>query len=183
MSWKSTKEAIRVAALTGAGMRASSKAADWNTRPTPFGNKVITLNVLPGDGQDGPDRVVEVWNDANQSFDVSVSAVVVFTASFRCEDIKGDSLELCELVRSHFALPSTRSELKALGVTVVGIPSKAMPVMGYSIDQRDVSAYTFELQFRHELHRADPTPIAPIEHVRISGTADGKPVDISIDSA
>lgn len=147
----------------------------WDKREVPFSGKIVTLSVL-AQSQECPDRVVKTMNVSTGNFDVQISALVLFTVNVKCEHINGDSLELCELARSAFMLPSVRETLRAAGVVVVGPADSPIPVMGISIDSRDVSAYSFDAYFRHELHRDDPTSLSTIEHVGWGGKVAGNPI-------
>lgn len=182
MSWQTTKDAIQVAITQAVNLPAGSKQVFWESRP-PFGSVAITLYVL-AQQQEGPDRVVRTMNGSTGNFDVEVSALVLFTVNVRCEHINGDSLVLCELARSGLVLPSIRAALSAAGVVVVGPADSPIPVFGVSIDQRDVSAYSFDAYFRHEVHRSDPVALSTIEHVKFRGTANGNAVaETTIDRA
>ena len=173
MSWATTKDAIRKAVIASLEFPPESKAVLWNTRATPFAGKLVTLNVL-AQAQETPARVVKTLT--GNKFDVSTSALVVFTVNVRCEHVNGDALELCELVRSGLELPSIRAALTRAGVAVVGNAASPIPVMGLTgSDQRDVSAYSFDAYFRHEVSRKDPVQLSTIERVEITGTANGAP--------
>ncbi len=175
MSWQTSKEAIRAAITRGVQFPVGSKAVLFDKSAVPFAGKMITLAVI-GQAQEGPDRVVKTMNPDTGFFDVSVSALVFFTVSIRCEHPTGDALELCELARSSLAFPSTRDTLTAAGVVLVGYSSSPVPILGLKADERDVSAYSFDAFFRHELHRSDPVAITTIERVEASGTVAGNPV-------
>ena len=175
MSWQTTQDAIRAAVIASLELPSQqAKAVTWDGDAQAFGGKRVVLNVL-AQNQEGPDRIVKTQN-ASGNFDVSVSALVVFTVTVRCEYVNGNALELCELARSGLALPSIKAALKKAGVVVVGYPTSPIPISGIRADERDVSAHAFDCFFRHEVNRKDPTAISTIEHVEVSGTANGAPL-------
>lgn len=175
-AWQQKKEALREIVAKLADLH--PKAVVWNNAPDPAANKLIRLEVIQAK-QELDDRRVKVLNDAG-NYDVEVSTLIAFTVSVRCEDLKGDAFELAELVRSGLAWESTEAKLDAQDLAFVDIPGPTTfaPV---AIDERMQTAAVFDVLFRAEFHRKDPTQQSTIEHVHIVGELDkGEPPPVTM---
>jgi hypothetical protein len=181
MTWTTAKETLRATVATISGVH--TKAVVWVGKPDPASSRLVQLDVVKA-VQEMPDRKVKTLNAAG-TYDVETSSVIAFTVSVHCEDVKGEALELVELVRSGFGWDSTAEALAEAGVTLVAEPGQAIPVP-VKIDERASTAWLFEVEFRAEFHRADPKSVGVIEHTHIEGElkkgdADVDPVDVTID--
>ncbi len=181
MSWANVKALLRTTVATVAGVH--PKAVSWKDKPDASANKLIKLDVVKA-AQEHKDRKVRTYNETTGNYDLEFSTLIGFTLSVHCEDIKGEPLDLSELVRSGFAWDSTLATLEAGGVTIVSEPGQALPVP-VMIDERSTEAWLFEIELRAEFHRADPVDQSTIEHVDIDGelkqgNADPAPVTVTV---
>lgn len=171
MTWTSVRAAIKAAAATASGLH--PKQIAWAKRPQGATNRTIVLQVV-STPPDHPARVLRVLNGAGTSFDVSVSKTVTFVCNVRAEvltpDATGDSFDLAENFRLGLELPSVRETLTAAGVVLVGIPMSVTPLGQVTIDDREVDATLFDVSFRAEFFRADPTSQGWISRVEGEGT-------------
>ncbi len=175
--WQEKKEALREIIAKLADVH--KKAVVFRGKPDPAASKLIQLEVIQA-RQELEDRRVKTYNETAGRYDVEVSTLIVFTVSVRCEDVKGDSHDLAELVRSGFGWESTDAALERQGLAVVDVPGPitSAPVV---IDERSQDSAVFDVIFRAEFHRADPVPQSTIEHVQITGELDkGEPPPVTM---
>jgi hypothetical protein len=180
VSWTQAKADLRAKVASLAGLHL--KAVSWNDQPDASANKIVKLDVIAAK-QELPDRRVKTMNETTGDYDVEVSTLMGFTVSIRCEDIKGECLEIAEAIRSGLGWKSTADDLHTKGIAVVDMPGSITPVP-VLLDERMKNAALFDVIFRAEFNRPDPVAQSTIEHVEAEGelnTGEPPPVTVSID--
>ena len=171
MTWATVRAAVKAAIASASGLHTAQ--VSWAKRPQGAVNRTIVLQLVSTPA-DYSARVSRTLNTNGTSFDVEVSKTVTFTCNVRTEvvspDAQGDSFDLAESARLGLELPSVREALSLAGVVLVGIPMSVTPLGSILVDERELDASVFDVEFRAVFNKADPKSQGWIERVEGQGT-------------